>query len=84
MLEQTFKGYTILIGQNAEENDTLVKNSNLDDYWLHLSDYPSPHVIIQNPTNKRINHKIIKQAGYQLKIHSKYKQIQLTFKKYML
>ena len=76
MLEQIFNGYTILIGQNAEENDDLVNNANLDDYWLHLSDYPSPHVIIQNPTNKRINHKIIKQAAYQLKINSKYKNIQ--------
>ena len=37
MLEQIFNGCTILVGQNAEENDTLVKNSNLDDYWLHLS-----------------------------------------------
>ena len=29
MLEQTFKGYTILIGQNAEENDTLQSQINL-------------------------------------------------------
>ena len=76
MLEVTFKDYKIIIGKNQHENDELVNNAEPDDYWLHLSNYPSPHVIIQNPNKKRIHNKIIKQAAYQLKINSKYKNIQ--------
>lgn len=76
MLEITFKDHKIIIGKNQDENDQLVKNAEPNDYWLHLSNYPSPHVIIQNPNKKRIDNKILKQAAYQLKINSKYKNIQ--------
>ena len=75
MIEVTFRNYNIIIGNNEEENDILVKNANPNDYWLHLSDYPSPHAIIKNPTEKRIHHKIIKQAAYLVKINSKYKSL---------
>lgn len=76
MLEITFKDHKIIIGKNQDENYQLVNNADPNDYWLHLSNYPSPHVIIQNPNKKRIDNKILKQAAYQLKINSKYKNIQ--------
>lgn len=75
MLEIMFKDHKIMIGKNQDENDELVNNADPNDYWLHLSNYPSPHVIIQNSNKKRINNKILKQAAYQLKINSKYKNI---------
>ena len=37
MIEVKFKEYDILIGQNEKENDQLVKTSDPNDYWLHLS-----------------------------------------------
>ena len=75
MLDITFRNYHIIIGKNEEENDTLVEEAKPNDYWLHLSDYPSPHAIIKNPNEKRIHHKIIKRAAYLVKINSKYKSL---------
>lgn len=73
MIEVHFRNYDIFLGKNQEENDTIVDNANPDDYWLHLSDFPSPHAVIANPSKKRIHHKIIKHAAYLIKINSKYK-----------
>ncbi len=47
-----------IIGKNQNHNQELLDNAKPNDYWLHLSDYPSPHAIIKNPTEKRIHHKI--------------------------
>lgn len=38
--------YKIIIGQNAKENWDLVDNSDPDDLWFHLDEYPSAHVVI--------------------------------------
>ena len=46
MIEEVFKDYTIKLGRNQDENDELVKNAEPDDYWLHVSNHPSPHCII--------------------------------------
>ena len=59
MIEEVFKNYTIKLGRNQDENDELVKNAEPDDYWLHVSNHPSPHCIIANPSKKRIHQKII-------------------------
>ena len=63
MIEEVFKNYTIKLGRNQDENDELVKNAEPDDYWLHVSNYPSPHCIIVNPSKKRIHQQIIKHAA---------------------
>jgi len=62
MIEILYENYSICIGENAIENDSLVKNSNDDDVWVHISDYPSAHGIIQNPSGKRVPKKIIKRV----------------------
>ena len=41
MKEVSYEGYIILIGENANENQYLVLNSNANDYWAHISNYPS-------------------------------------------
>jgi len=50
MIEGQFRGY-IRIGKN--KNDKLITKASPEDYWLHLSNVPSPHCIIINPSGKR-------------------------------
>ncbi len=52
-----FKGTTFKVGQNAHENWSLIAAADKDYYWLHLSDVPSAHVIIEvdvEPTDEEI------------------------------
>ena len=70
MLEIQFEGYTILIGENQKENDILVKTSDPDDYWVHISGYSSAHGIIKNPNKERMNIKPIKRACLLIKSKS--------------
>lgn len=71
MIKAIYKGYTFYIGQNQNENDMLVKTSSMNDYWIHAGEYSSAHVIILNPTQKRIHMKVIKRACYLLKLNTK-------------
>ena len=43
--------WTIKIGRNEKENDTLIRNSNKNDLWFHLEDNPSPHGFIGSNAN---------------------------------
>ena len=77
MIEVEYKGYIIKVGSSQDENDMLVKTSNSNDYWAHADGYPSAHAIICNPTEKRINSKIVKRACCIIKSNcSKLKAIQ--------
>jgi predicted ribosome quality control (RQC) complex YloA/Tae2 family protein len=74
-MKQFIKGdLTILIGENAIENDYLVKTAieedRYNDYWIHVSNYSSAHCLILNPNNKRISQKILKFCCVQLKINN--------------
>ena len=62
MIEVEYQGYKIHVGSNQDENDMLVKTSDIDDYWAHADGYPSAHAIIYNPSKKRISTKIVKRA----------------------
>lgn len=77
MILITFKDFQFIIGKNQDENQKIIDESQPDDYWLHLSNFPSSHLVIKNPNNIKIHNKILKQAAYQLKIHSssKYRKI---------
>lgn len=70
MKEVSYEGYTIFIGENAEENQHLVLNSNANDYWAHISGYPSAHAVISNPNGTRVHNKIIKRACCIIKSNS--------------
>ncbi len=39
-------GFKILIGRNRLENAKLLKVAKSDDFWFHLKDYPSTHLIV--------------------------------------
>lgn len=57
-----FEGYKIMLGTSQRENIYLLKNSKASDFWFHLKDRTSSHVIVQN-TKKTIPDSVIKQAA---------------------
>ena len=46
-VDETNKQYTILIGKNKLENDTLIRNSEPNDLWFHLDNMSSPHIVLK-------------------------------------
>jgi len=63
---------TVILGNNAQENTQLVKESNQNYIWFHLKSFSSPHLILQaqNPSKSDI----IKSAQL-LKDNTKYKNM---------
>jgi predicted ribosome quality control (RQC) complex YloA/Tae2 family protein len=51
-----------MLGTSERENIYLLENSKASDFWFHLKDRPSCHVIVQN-TKKTIPDSVINQAG---------------------
>jgi len=43
-----FDDYLVLVGKNEKGNIKLLKNSNANDLWLHIKNYPGAHVIVKN------------------------------------
>ncbi len=41
-----FKGYKVMVGRNARQNDELVREASRDDLWFHVRNYAGAHVII--------------------------------------
>jgi predicted ribosome quality control (RQC) complex YloA/Tae2 family protein len=50
-IEESDKIYTVLIGQNAAENEQIIKASNPNDLWFHFENCSGPHVVLQNDGN---------------------------------
>ena len=59
----------IIIGKNAKENWILLDNADQNDYWFHLSDYPSCHIICK-PYNTDLEKKEIKYIAILCKINT--------------
>ena len=57
-----FEGYKIMLGTSERENIYLLQNSKASDFWFHLKDRPSSHVIVQN-SKKTIPDSVIEQAA---------------------
>jgi predicted ribosome quality control (RQC) complex YloA/Tae2 family protein len=57
-----FEGYKIMLGTNVRENIYLLENSKSSDFWFHLKDRPSSHVIVQN-SKKTIPESVIIEAA---------------------
>ena len=53
-----YQDYKILVGKNEKGNIKLLKEANASDFWLHVKDIPSSHVIIKN-SKKTLNLDII-------------------------
>lgn len=48
LVEENDKTYTVLIGNNKNDNDTIIKMSDQDDTWFHLDKISGPHIIFKN------------------------------------
>ena len=57
-----FEGYKIMLGTSERENIYLLQNSRASDYWFHLKDRPSSHVIVQT-TKKNLPENVIEKAA---------------------
>lgn len=55
-------GYKIMLGRDERENIYLLHNSKASDFWFHLKDEVSSHVIVVN-TKKELPRDIIEQAA---------------------
>ena len=77
--------YTILIGQNAVENDSLVRTSNACDLWFHLDNISSPHIILKNNNDDKIPKRYLNYIGtlfrnYKSNLHGRYSVIYTEIK----
>ena len=68
--------WTIKIGKNEKENDTLIRNSNKNDLWFHLEDNPSPHGFISyNGPEPFYAHELIYKTALLVKKYSNCKHL---------
>jgi predicted ribosome quality control (RQC) complex YloA/Tae2 family protein len=44
----TIKEYKILIGENATDNEKIIKISSQNSIWMHFENVSGPHLILQN------------------------------------
>ena len=66
----------IKLGQNAEENTDLVKNSNCNFYWVHLDAFPSGHAVIESESP---NKNVIYEACQFCLENTKYKRLKHVY-----
>lgn len=74
-IDNTFENNPIKIGQNAEENNDIIKEANQTDMWFHLAKFPSCHVIVECSEEFPINNAIINYCAQLVKQNTKYKCI---------
>ena len=69
--------FEIIIGQSAEENWKIIDDSEQNDIWFHLDDFPSSHVILKtkNKNIKEFNKQTFIHCGNLCKFHSKYSNL---------
>ncbi|MBQ7287925.1 MAG: DUF814 domain-containing protein, partial [Candidatus Gastranaerophilales bacterium] len=54
ILKIEYKGFDIYIGKNSKQNDFLIsKIASGEDLWFHGLNFPSSHVILKIPNNKK-------------------------------
>lgn len=78
LADGTQKELIYWIGENDQDNWDLIDKSKQNDLWFHLSDFPSPHGVLEVPTDtniKKIPKSIILQCANKCKSRSKYKNM---------
>ena len=68
----TFDDIIMKVGENAKENWQLVENADPEHWWLHLTNQPSPHVIIEHTSP---NMEITVEGAMLCKANSKCKNL---------
>lgn len=72
--EVEYKGFVILIGKSARDNDELtLKHAHKNDLWLHVCDEPGSHVIIKHQPGKPFPKEVVERAAQLAAWHSKRK-----------
>lgn len=72
--EFDFKGFRILVGKNAVDNDELtLKYSYKEDLWLHAKDVAGSHVLIKYQSGKKFPKDVIEYAAGLAAFNSKRK-----------
>ncbi|MEJ7644338.1 MAG: NFACT RNA binding domain-containing protein [Chryseolinea sp.] len=67
-------GFRILVGKNAQGNDTMLKRfSHKDDLWLHAKDVTGSHVLIKYQSGKIFPKDVIERAAQLAGFNSKRK-----------
>jgi len=74
------KNFRFVVGQNAQENFDIIDRADGNDYWFHVQNEPSCHVICDLSNNtieydKKQLRYILKQGAVVCKQFSKYKSI---------
>ena len=63
-LEFESRGFTIIVGRNAKENDRLLRGRvRGNDWWLHTRDYAGGYVFIRNRPGKSVPLDVLLDAG---------------------
>ena len=73
--DKRFENNKIIIGENAAENDDIVKNARQTDLWFHLADFPSCHVIIESSKDFPVTKNMINYCAGLVKENTKYKNL---------
>lgn len=59
-----FADYDILVGRNAQSNDTLTQKYTFkEDLWLHARDVPGSHVVIKYKAGKNFPQHVLEKAA---------------------
>lgn len=70
--EHQWRGYTILVGKNAQSNDMLIsKHSHKEDLWLHAKDVAGSHVLLKYQAGKNFPKDVIEYAASLAAYNSK-------------
>ena len=87
--ETEFMGFRIMIGKNAQANDTLLQRHGYkDDLWLHAKDVAGSHVLVKHQSGKVIPKPVIERAAQLAAWYSKRKTdtlcpVSVTQRKYV-
>ena len=67
------------IGKNAQSNFDLIDEASPEDFWFHVDEYPSPHVIMKIPNtffaDKKKKRACLKQGAVLCKSASHYASV---------
>jgi len=83
------RGFTILVGRNAANNDLLTqKYAHKDDLWLHAKDVTGSHVVIRHRAGQPIPEPVVEHAAqlagwYSRRQHDTLCPVTVTPKKYV-
>ncbi|WP_201980745.1 NFACT RNA binding domain-containing protein [Hymenobacter rubidus] len=83
------RGFTILVGRNAANNDLLTqKYAHKDDLWLHAKDVTGSHVVIRQRAGQPVPEPVIEHAAqlagwYSRRQHDTLCPVTVTPKKYV-